>query len=166
MAIVIKGEYSKRLGLPGYSSHQYSISVETELSDPNDIPREASKMYSMLQNSVDHEIQQTGFVPGESYGLPENNSVHQNGNGSGHSPKRANLNGNGKVRWSCSDKQKDYIKQIIAQNDLDPDSVEEIAFERFGVGLRQMNKLQASGLIDELLSITGKQQRSAKGGKR
>lgn len=163
MAIVIKGEYSKRLGLPGYSSHEYSISVETELSDPNDIPGEASKMYSMLQSSVDHEIQQTGFVPGESYGLRENNSVHQNGNGSGHSPKRANLNGNGNVRWSCSDKQKDLIGQLIAENDLDPDSVEEIALQRFSVGMPQLNKQQASGLITELLDLCGKQQRSSNG---
>ncbi|MDF1657896.1 MAG: hypothetical protein P1U58_09805 [Verrucomicrobiales bacterium] len=165
MAIVIKGEYSKRLGLPGYSSHQYSISVETELSDPNDIPGEASKMYSMLQNSVDHEIQQTGFVPGESYGLPENGSVQQNGNGSGHAPERANLNGNGQVRWSCSDKQRELIGNLMAENNLDPASVEEIAFDRFGVGMPQLNKIQASALISEIFAITEKRQRSHNGSK-
>ncbi|MEM6914943.1 MAG: hypothetical protein AAF491_00150, partial [Verrucomicrobiota bacterium] len=124
-------------------------------------PREASKMYSMLQNSVDHEIQRTGFVPGESYGLPENNSVQQNGNG--YSPKRANLNG--QVRWSCSDKQKELIGNLIQENNLDPASVEEIAFDRFGVGMLQLNKIQASALISEIFAICEKRQRSRNGSK-
>lgn len=166
MAIKLIGNYAKRLGLPGYSSHQFSVSVETELSDSGDIQGEAARIYDLLQNAVDREIQQTGFVPGESYGLPENGSTHQNGSVPDNTPKRANLNRNGKVRWSCSDKQKEFIGKLIAENDLDPDSVEEIAFDRFGVGLRQLNKLQASGLIDELLSIGERQQRLANGGKR
>jgi hypothetical protein len=33
MAIKMIGNYAKRLGLPGYSSHQFSVSVETELVD-------------------------------------------------------------------------------------------------------------------------------------
>ena len=166
MAIKLIGNYAKRLGLPGYSSHQFSVSVETELSDSGDIQGEASRIYDLLQNAVDREIQQTGFVPGETYGLSENGSSSQNGRHSPDTPRSSNSNGNGQVRWSCSDKQKEFIGKLIAENDLDPESVEEIAFERFGVGMRQLNKLQASGLIDELLSITGKQQRSAKGGKR
>ena len=166
MAIKLIGNYAKRLGLPGYSSHQFSISVETELSDPNDIPREASKMYSMLQNSVDHEIQQTGFVPGESYGLQENSSARQNGNGSGYSPKREDLNGNGAVRWSCSDKQKELILKLVSEHELDRDSVEEIALDRFGVGVKQLNKLQASGLIAELLELCGKSDRRQVNGNR
>jgi len=32
MAIKLIANYSKRLGLPGYSSHQFSVSVETENS--------------------------------------------------------------------------------------------------------------------------------------
>lgn len=165
MAIKLIGNYAKRLGLPGYSSHQFSVSVETELSDSGDIQGEASRIYDLLQNAVDREIQQTGFIPGETYGLSENGSSSPNGRHSPETPRPSNFNGNRKVRWSCSEKQKDYIKQIIAQNDLDSESVEEIAFDRFGVGLRQLNKLQASGLIDELLSITGKRQRSHNGSK-
>jgi hypothetical protein len=37
MAIKLIANYSKRLGLPGYSSHQFSVSVETELSAASDI---------------------------------------------------------------------------------------------------------------------------------
>ena len=33
MAIVIEANYTKKLGLPGYSSHQYSVTLRTELAD-------------------------------------------------------------------------------------------------------------------------------------
>ena len=36
MAIKLIANYSKRLGLPGYSSQQFSVSVETELSAANE----------------------------------------------------------------------------------------------------------------------------------
>jgi len=163
MAIKLIGNYAKRLGLPGFSSHQYSISVETELSDSGDIQREASRIYDLLQNAVDREIQQTGFVPGESYGLTENGSTNRNGHGSHESPRNTNSNGNGKARWSCSEKQKEFIGNIVAENDLDPASVESIAFDRFGVGVRQLNKTQASGLIDELLALCEKRGRASNG---
>lgn len=69
MAIKLIGNYAKRLGLPGYSSHQFSVSVETELSDSGDIQGEAARIYALLQDAVDREIQETGFVPGDEYGL-------------------------------------------------------------------------------------------------
>ena len=34
--------------------------------------------------------------------------------------------------------------------------MEEISLDRFGVGVKQLNKLQASGLINELLELCGK----------
>jgi hypothetical protein len=33
MAIVFEANYSKKLGLPGYSSHQYNVTVRVELAD-------------------------------------------------------------------------------------------------------------------------------------
>jgi hypothetical protein len=33
MAIQLEANYSKKLGLPGYSSHQYSVTIRTELGD-------------------------------------------------------------------------------------------------------------------------------------
>ncbi len=32
MAIKLIANYSKRLGLPGYSSHQFEVSIETEIT--------------------------------------------------------------------------------------------------------------------------------------
>jgi hypothetical protein len=41
-----------------------------------------------------------------------------------------------------------------------------LAVERFGKGVRQLNKVEASGLIDELLDTHGGQQRPASNGRR
>ena len=174
MAIKLIGNYAKRLGLPGYSSHQFSVSVETELSDSGDIQGEAARIYALLQDAVDREIQETGFVPGDEYGL---------NNGSNHSHPDGTRNGNGKThyrvdrengsngqsdRWTCSDKQKEFILKLVNENDLDLESVEQIARDRFGLWLWQLNKLQASGLISELLESCAKNgtRRNGKGGAR
>ena len=37
MALKLIATYSKRLGLPGYSSHQFSVCVETEISNIDDV---------------------------------------------------------------------------------------------------------------------------------
>ena len=140
MAIKLIGNYAKRLGLPGYSSHQFSVSIETELTDSGDIQGEATRIYHLLQDAVDREIQMTGFVPDEAYGLS---------NGPSHSGPSSNGNG----RWSCSDKQKELILKLVTEHDLDRDVIEEIALDRFGSGVKALNKLQASGLIGELIEL-------------
>ena len=179
MAIKLTGNYAKRLGLPGYSSHQFSVSVETELTDLTQVQDEAARIYRLLQDAVDCEIQVTGFVPDVEYGLkntvplPSSNgrsngetngnghhrlnggNGNANGNGSGNDNGNGHSNGH-QVRWSCSDKQKELILKLVTENALDRDTVEEISLERFGVGVKQLNKLQASGLIAELLEICGK----------
>ena len=178
MAIKLIGNYAKRLGLPGYSSHQFSVSVETELSDTGDIQGEAARIYQLLQDAVDREIQETGFVPGDEYGLRNGNDrSHSNGNGTSNG--NGNHNGNGRTqyriddtngsngqadRWSCSDKQRSFIEKLIDENKIDPATVEQTSHDRFGVGMRQLNKLQASGLISELLEVYGK-SRNGKGGR-
>jgi hypothetical protein len=49
MAVKIIANYSKRLGLPGYSSHQFSVSVERELTSTDNVSTEASALYDTLQ---------------------------------------------------------------------------------------------------------------------
>jgi len=169
MAIKLTGNYAKRLGLPGYSSHQFSVSIETELTDLSQVEEEVARTYRLLQDAVDREIQETGFVPDEEYGLRHNVNLpasngKANGNGSSNGNDHPRLNGgntnghsNGhNVRWSCSDKQKELILKLVNENDLDRDTVEEISLDRFGVGVKQLNKLQASGLIAELIELSGK----------
>ena len=156
MAIKIIANYSKRLGLPGYSSHQASISVESELTDLGQVQGEVTRLYGLLQDSVDRELQNTGFVPLETYGMdrPANNGNGANGNGAHHAPTRANGNDNSNCAWSCSDKQRGLIEKLSKQRNLVLDEVDATAHDRFGVGVAELNKLQASGLIQELLETT------------
>lgn len=142
--IVFEANYSKKLGLPGYSSHQYSVTVRTELADINQVEAESAKIHALLQSSVDREIQKTGFLP------ESNANGHSNGNGSSDT-------------WNCSDKQRDLILKIVEEHNLDKKQVDSLAQERFGKSVKALNKLEASGLIDELLEQTGqKNNRSQK----
>jgi len=157
MAIKLLANYSKRLGLPGYSSHQFSVSVETELMTTDQIASEAERIYQLLQTNVDEQILHTGFVPPHDYGMePANNNGKHIGNGiNGHST-------NGE-RWQCSDKQKDLILKLVDEHQLDKDDVEALAHQRFGKGVRLLNKIEASGLIDELIEVHGGKQRRSNG---
>lgn len=167
MAIKLVANYAKRLGLPGYSSHQFSVSLETELTDLNQVEGNVNGLYQLLQGAVDREIQEIGFVPDASYG--KNGS--SNGNGANwQQNKGAERNpslpsapappSNGSPAWSCSEKQKSLVLKLIKEHDLDGEEVESIAFQRFGVGLVQLNKLQASGLISELIETYGHSNRN------
>ena len=152
MALKLIANYSKRLGLPGYSSHQFSVSCETEITNINDVHGESARLYETLQQSVDEQIQTTGFVPDTDYGS----------NGNGHAPvNRIKTNGttatngtNGDA-WRCSDKQRDLILKLTAEHNLEKAKVEALSNDMFGVGVNQLNKLQASGLIDHLLEEHG-----------
>ena len=151
MAVKIIANYSKRLGLPAYSSHQFSVSVEVELSNTDDVKAEASRLYQTLQSSVDKEIQRTGFVPDGEYGAQSAVAP----------PTRPPaLNGSHDTPWKASDKQKELILKLVQNNGVDMEDIQTLAEEMFGSGnLPALNKIQASGLIDELLARYGKKPR-------
>ncbi len=152
MAIKLIANYSKRLGLPGYSSHQFSVSVETELMTTDDVAAESARIYQLLQTNVDGQILHTGFVPPTDYGM-EDAPVPINTN---HNPTGSQQNGD---RWKCSDKQKDLILKLVDEHQIDKADIEALAVDRFGKGVRLLNKVEASGLIDELLDTYGGNQR-------
>ena len=146
MAIVLEGNYSKKVGLPGFSSHQFSLTLKTEITDITQVAVESDRLYRLLQSGVDTSIQQVGFLP-----VPKNGNG--NGNGTGHS--HTNGNGNGQQaakleRWNCSDKQQALIEKLIDEHRLDKADIEKLAVERFGKSVKLLNKLEASGLIEEL----------------
>jgi hypothetical protein len=155
MAVKIIANYSKRLGLPGYSSHQFSVSVEAELSSTDNVTSEASRLYKTLQNAVDREMQSTGFVPGGEYGSGEHPQKQ------GHTTHSAPLSGSALNRqWKASDKQRDLVLKLVENTGIEIEVVETISEEMFGHGdLPELNKIQMSGLIDELLSRYGKRQK-------
>jgi hypothetical protein len=172
MAVKIIANYSKRLGLPGYSSHQFSVSVETELPHTGDIQNEAAALYHTLQSAVDREIQSTGFVPNHEYGTQAPKALPEQADSA-----RANTPSNGSARngspvvparsvfstpWKASDKQRDLIQKLVEANNVDIESVEALSEEMFGSAeLAGLNKIEASGLIDELLTRYGKKTRGA-----
>jgi hypothetical protein len=181
MALKLIANYSKRLGLPGYSSHQFSVCVETEISSIDDVAGESSRLYQTLQHSVDEEIQNTGFVPEAGYGSkPGGNGSangstngrsngHSNGYTNGHAGNGNGYGNNGHANgqtnghhapvtgdlWNCSDKQRDLILKLVDEHQLDKGEVDAASHDMFGIGVRELNKLQASGLIDRILDEHG-----------
>jgi hypothetical protein len=163
MAIELTVNYSKKLGLPGFSSHQFSVTVKTELTNMSELPAQSDQLYQLLQSNVDEQIQKPGFIPPPTYGMEPANGPAASAP-SGQAPTGNQVNGvssvNGRPgpldgRWRCSDKQRDLILRLVEEHQLDKHQVESLAIERFGHGVRLLNKLEASGLLDELLAVHG-----------
>jgi len=114
----------------------------------DDVAEQSARIYQLLQTNVDEQILHTGFVPPTTYGM-EVAPASANGK---HSPNGHAQNGN---HWKCSDKQKDLILKLVEEHSLDKDEVDHLARQRFGKGVRMLNKVEASGLIDELLDTYG-----------
>ena len=157
MVLVLEGNYSKKIGLAGYSSHQFSLTLKTEITDIAQVPAEAARLYRLLQDGVDIIIKEVGFLPGPTNGNGTSNgnghtqpqrSGTSIGNGNGHSNAHSS-NGPSEI-WNCTPKQRDLILKIVAENHVDKNDIEGLVLERFGKGVKQLNKLEASGLIEEL----------------
>ena len=172
MAVKLVSNYAKRLGLPGYSSHQFSVSVETELSDLERAPAEIAKLYQTLQQAVDREIQYTGFVPDDDYGakLPSASQTHSSQLPTvvvSSDPDQINQQSGGSDgAWACSLKQRQLITDLAAELNLSDAELVERAKSFSGLPLEQMNKLAASNLISRLLEEAtnqrnGNRQRAA-----
>jgi len=144
MAIKLSAAYSKKLGLPGYSSHSFTVSIETELRNIDNIAQQSARLYDSLQNVVDQQIQKTGFVPPDGYGI------------------EGDKNGT----WNCSQKQRELIEKIRTENNLDQNALDRLAAEMFGAKVQVLNKLQASGFIDALLDRYGKRTQRGQYGRR
>ena len=165
MAVILQMTYQKKLGLPNYSSHSCAVSLTCEIGDVSAVAEESSKLYGLLQDAVDREIQSVGFMPDAStYGMKTNGNGNghpsQNGNGNGHP---SNGNGNTQApaqnrrqdRWNCTEGQQGLILRIVNENQLNKDDVEAMAQSLFNVGVKDLDKLQASQLIEDLIEKHG-----------
>lgn len=164
MAIKLFASYSKRLGLPGYSSHQFSVSVETELVTTDDVAAESGRLYQQLQATVDEQILNTGFVPPADYGMDPPAGSPPSGSAQ-DTPANVTRVANWQrgPAWKCSEKQRDLILKLVEEHHLNKAGIETLAIERFDKGVRLLNKVEASGLIDELLETYGNGQRHDQG---
>lgn len=165
MAVILQMTYQKKLGLPNYSSHSCAVSLTTEIADVSAVADESTRLYGLLQDAVDREIQSVGFMPDAStYGMKTNGNGHPiqngNGNGNGH-PSSGNGNAQPPTqnrrqdRWNCTEGQQGLILRIVNENQLNKDDVEAMAQQFFGCGVKECDKLQASQIIEELLAKTG-----------
>ena len=162
MAITLEANYAKKLGLPNYSSHQYCVTIRTELTDLSQVAEESARLYALLQDAVDREIQEVGFMPDASrYGM-NNGTAPTNGNGGNGQPGNGPANSSRRAPtpasdgWNCTEGQKGFILRIINESKLEKPEVEAMAQQLFGIGVKELDKLQASQLIEELLEKTGK----------
>ena len=168
MAIELQATYSKKLGLPNYSSHCYVVSLRTELSDLSQVEAESTRLYSLLQQSVDREVQEVGFLPdATTYGMDQGQPVHRlNGTGNGTNGHAHPRNGNGvkpvapaqnneedsEAAWNCSDKQRELIQKLGKQAKMDWAEIEHVAHLRFDQTVKSLDRKQASILIEALLA--------------
>ena len=151
--VVIVAVYSKKIGLPAYSSHQYSVSLTSEVADLSQVERESAKLYAILQGSVDRELENPGVVPdGNTNGSPAPRTT--NGHAQEHPRSNGHSQSNGEA-WACSDKQRDLILKIVEEHKLDKQEVEGLAKDMFQKPVKTLNKMEASGLIEELLAKYG-----------
>ena len=140
MAIILKATYSTRLIQAGLSSRRFSLSVRTKVADLTQVETECTRLYTVLQSSVDNAIRNHGSVP-------------QNPNGNGHwHPRRipSLQEHSARETWACSRKQSKLIRRFMAKCNLDWSVIERIALERFGKTLRTLNQPQARELIRAL----------------
>ena len=145
MAILLQFDYGKKLGLPNYSSHNFGVSMKAEVSNPEDIPQEAERAYGILQQAVDKQMENPGFLP---------------------SPRRENqdqTNETDPEKWNCTEKQRGLILKILSQNDLPESEVERVALEITGRPMSDLQKGQASLVVGEVLDRWGKHRRTDNG---
>ena len=168
MAVILEAAYSKKLGLPNFSSHSFVVSIRTELADLTQVEEESARLYALLQQSVDGQIQEVGFLPeATTYGMHgdphANRDHHGNGNGAGRASENPPpVHQQPGDSWTCSDKQKELILKLVEQHHLDKQEVEALAKELFRVPVKTLNRLQASGLIEELLARHGQAKKNGR----
>jgi len=162
MAVFLKATYSKKLGLPQYSSHQYTVEVSAELTDVSQLAQASEDLYARLQQAVDLQIIHPGHVPGATPAQSKQSNPVASRTTTPTTPVVPKTPATpaspetDRDTWRCSDKQRDLILKIVAENHLDKPQVDSLARERFGCGVRELNKVQASGLIDEMFVTYGK----------
>ena len=146
MAVILDINYSKKLGLPNYSSHSLGIGLKAEVANLDEVQGEVEKAYSLLQSAVDSQIVHQGFVSNES------NEVNGSVQGQKVLPKAKT----DPDSWSCTIRQRGLILSILERNDLDAEVVEVLADDLCGKPMSDLDKGQASAVITEILDRWGR----------
>ena len=132
----IEVTYSKKLGLPNFSSHCLTVSVRTEVGSVAEVPGQTTLLYRLLQDSVDEEMQRVGFVPeNRGYGQPSTSSAPL------PAPAPSGL---------CTAPQQAMIIDLARKHKLNKKAVDALAQKHHGVGARELSALQAATFIKQL----------------
>ena len=149
MAILLEFKYDKRLGLPGYSSHDFGVSMRTEVDNVEEIQEESERAYRLLQKSVDAQLRNSGFIGSE--------------NGKEQRSEENQTEKTDPQQWNCTERQRGLILKIIGQNNLPESEVDRVAQELHGRPMSELGKLQVSSVISEVLDRWGKHRRTDNG---
>jgi hypothetical protein len=139
MAIQIVASVGKKVGQPNFGSKSFNLSCTKEVTDLGNLEAESVKLYQLLEQIVEAQIEKDERDEATEHVAPVNrikaNGVKSNGNGDG---------------WHCSEKQRSLILKLVADHGLE-EVAEDMSQEMFGASPRDLNKLQASGLIQRIL---------------
>jgi hypothetical protein len=120
--------------------------MRTEVNNVEEIQEESEKAYRLLQQSVDAQLSNPGFIPSE------NNKETES--------KGTQINGTDPEKWNCTERQRGLILKILSQNDLPESAIEEVAQDLHGRPMSELGKLQVSSVISEVLDRWGRHKRS------
>ena len=73
--ITLECNYQQEARFAGlFSSHQFAITLRTEIADLNQVQAESARLYKLLQEGVDTSIKETGY---RGWGAPRCNWHHR-----------------------------------------------------------------------------------------
>ena len=156
MAILLEFNYGKKLGLPGYSSHNFGVSMKAEVNDPEAIPAEAERVYGILQESVDSQIVNPGYISNEDKGENGTDQVQK-------TQVKVNGGSTDPDKWNCTVRQRGLLMTILERNDLDPEVVEDLSQELHGRPMSDLGKAQVSEVIGQVLDRWGRHPKTTNG---
>jgi hypothetical protein len=138
MPVIITACVSKKVGQANYGSAGFSLTVQSEVTNLDKVQEESHRLYNLLNDSVNAELNgDTKQGKREEWPTMVRNSA----------PKDQ--------EWRCSPAQKLLIEKIANENDV-MSEVESLADEMFSSPLPQLNKMQASSLLQEVIARWGK----------
>lgn len=151
--IQVQATYAKKLGLPNFSSHSFSVSVCAEVASLRKLETESKRLYALLQSSVDEQVKEVGFVPDAThYGMIIDNGKPTNG--SAVKPSVTKASTAPVDAWGCSDKQRALIEKVAKREQFTPAELDGMADRLFQLPLQRLDKKQTSSFITELLKLS------------
>ena len=156
MSIQIEASYSKKLGLPNFSSHSFMVTVRAEVTSLRRLEAESGRLYRLLQDSVDKQVEQVGFLPDATkYGLLPSEPPVIHDATSNHARVAA-----GASSSASSEKQRALIEKLAKEQKFTAEDLDGIAERLFQLPLSRLNRKQTSEFISELLTLAGPPRRN------